>query len=153
GILSVLFTLPASLAFAAPDPSVLDDTHASVRAVMALQAEVTSDLMKTPEILGTAVGQDNKGAPALLVFVDRDNTSMADVIRALPPELRGIAVKVELTDKFRAYKRPTGGGTSGVSHKTFQSPPIQLGTSGGWRQDLANGYCCGGTIGSLVQVN
>jgi hypothetical protein len=26
-----------------------------------------------------------------------------------------------------------------------------MGTSGGWRYDLANGYCCGGTFGSLVQ--
>jgi len=31
-----------------------------------------------------------------------------------------------------------------------QTPPISLGTSGGWRYDLANGYCCGGTLGSLV---
>jgi hypothetical protein len=41
--------------------------------------------------------------------------------------------------------------TTGLSHKTKQTPPIQLGTSGGWRYDLANGYCCGGTLGSLVQ--
>jgi hypothetical protein len=26
-----------------------------------------------------------------------------------------------------------------------------MGTSGGWRYDLANGYCCGGTLGSLVE--
>jgi hypothetical protein len=37
-----------------------------------------------------------------------------------------------------------------VSHTAKQTPPIQLGTSGGWRYDLANGYCCGGTLGSLV---
>jgi len=39
-----------------------------------------------------------------------------------------------------------------VSHTAKQTPPIQLGTSGGWRYDLANGYCCGGTLGSLVQI-
>ena len=39
-----------------------------------------------------------------------------------------------------------------MSHTTKQTPPIQLGTSGGWRYDLANGYCCGGTLGSLVKV-
>ena len=116
---------------------------------MALQGDVTSDLMKTPDILGTAVSLDQKGSPALLVFVDRDGSSVADVVRALPAEMRGVAVKVELTDKFRAFgKRP-----GGVSHKSFQSPPIRLGTSGGWRYDLANGYCCGGTLGSLIQVN
>src|SRR5213596_1335839 len=40
-----------------------------------------------------------------------------------------------------------------TSHTAKQTPPIQLGTSGGWSRDLANGYCCGGTLGSLVQVN
>jgi hypothetical protein len=39
-----------------------------------------------------------------------------------------------------------------VSHTAKQAPPIQLGTSGGWGYDLANGYCCGGTLGSLVQI-
>lgn len=45
--------------------------------------------------------------------------------------------------------KPTRGG---VSHTATQTPPIQLGTSGGWRYDLANGYCCGGTLGSLVSI-
>src|SRR5882672_6571428 len=65
-----------------------------------------------------------------------------------------IPVRPELTDKFVAYKgRPGGGGSSGKSHTALQTPPIQLGTSGSWRFDLANGYCCGGTLGSLIQVN
>jgi hypothetical protein len=148
GTSSLILAMLASLGFAAPDPSVLDDTHANVRAVMALQSEVTTDLMKASDILGTAVGLSDKGSPALVVFVDRDGSSMADVVRALPAQMRGIAVNVELTDKFRAFGRP-----GGTSHKNFQSPPIQLGTSGGWRYDLANGYCCGGTLGSLIQVN
>jgi hypothetical protein len=57
-------------------------------------------------------------------------------------------VQVELTEKFRAMARPG----SGVSHTAKQTPPIQLGTSGGWRFDLANGFCCGGTLGSLVLI-
>ena len=40
-----------------------------------------------------------------------------------------------------------------MSHTALQTAPIQLGTSGGWRSDLANGYCCGGTLGSLVKIN
>jgi hypothetical protein len=43
-----------------------------------------------------------------------------------------------------------GGGTATVDHKGIQAAPIKLGTSGGWQYDLANGYCCGGTLGSLV---
>jgi hypothetical protein len=84
--------------------------------------------------------------------VDREHGSAAEAVRSLPPQLRGIGVKAELTDKFRAVRRRPGGhGT--VSHTALQAPPIQLGTSGGWSHDLANGFCCGGTIGSLVQVN
>lgn len=44
--------------------------------------------------------------------------------------------------------KPIGGG---VDHKAIQAAPIKLGTSGGWGYDLANGFCCGGTLGSLVQ--
>src|SRR5437660_2501343 len=42
--------------------------------------------------------------------------------------------------------------SAGTSHTAIQTPPIQLGTSGGWRFDLANGFCCGGTLGSLVSI-
>jgi hypothetical protein len=159
GIVFGLSLLIVGLAGAAP-ASLLDETHASVRAVIALQGEVTPDLMKIPEILGTAVGLDDTETPALVVYVDRESASMGEVVRALPPKLRGISVKVELTDKFRAFPKggsghggPPGGGTVGVSHTARQSVPVQLGTSGGWRNDLANGYCCGGTLGSLIQVN
>jgi hypothetical protein len=58
-----------------------------------------------------------------------------------------VGVQVELTDKVRAMVKP-----GGVNHKAIQTPPIQLGTSGGWRFDLANGFCCGGTLGSLVSI-
>ena len=43
------------------------------------------------------------------------------------------------------------GGDSTPDPKVIQTTPIQLGTSGGWSDDLANGYCCGGTLGALVE--
>lgn len=49
-----------------------------------------------------------------------------------------------------AKGKPGGGGS--VSHTAKQNAPIQLGTSGGWSHDLANGYCCGGTLGALVDI-
>src|SRR6185295_14017849 len=52
-----------------------------------------------------------------------------------------------VTGKIVAMRGPGGG----ASHTARQTPPIQLGTSGGPAADLANGYCCGGTLGSLVQ--
>jgi hypothetical protein len=144
---------------AAPAAGLLDDTHANVRAVIALQNELTPGLMKLENILGTAVGADETGRASLVVYVERDGVNAGSIISGLPQELRGIPVKVELTDKFRAMvkpsRRPGGGGTTTttVSHTAKQAAPIQLGTSGGWGYDLANGYCCGGTLGSLVAVN
>lgn len=38
-----------------------------------------------------------------------------------------------------------------VSHTARQTRPIQLGTSGGSTVDKANGFCCSGTLGSLVK--
>src|SRR5216117_2955576 len=136
--------LPIS-AFASPPIGVLDDTHAAIRAVMAVQGEVTPDLMRQPEILGTAVGVDAAGSPVLTVYVDRDAANAGEVIRNLPREFRGVGVQVHLTDEFHAM-------LSTVSHTAKQAPPIQLGTSGGWSKDLANGYCCSGTLGSLVAI-
>jgi hypothetical protein len=138
-IVSVL--LPVG-AFAAAPAGVLDDTHAAVRAVMVVQAQVTPDLMRQPEILGTAVGLDANDAVALTVYVDRDAANAGEVVRSLPRDIRGVGVQIHLTDKFRAM----------AAHTAKQTPPIQLGTSGGWRNDLANGYCCGGTLGSLVSI-
>ena len=132
-------------AFAAPPAGVLDETHASVRAVMAVQSEVTPGLLQQAEILGTAIGVDASGIPVLTVYVDRDAANAGEVIRNLPREFRGVGVQVHLTDQFHAM-------LSTVSHTAKQTPPVQLGTSGGWSKDLANGYCCGGTLGSLVAI-
>jgi hypothetical protein len=43
------------------------------------------------------------------------------------------------------------GGSNESDHKGRQTAPIKLGTSGGSLTDLANGYCCSGTLGSLVE--
>ena len=146
GVLSGFVSLTA---FAAPPAGVLDSTHANVQAVMAVQQDVTADWMRQPEILGTAVGIDDAGNTTLLVYVDQESSKAGEAVRNLPRDIRGVGVQVEFTDKFRAMARPPGGG---VSHTAIQTPPIQLGTSGGWRHDLANGFCCGGTLGSLVSI-
>jgi hypothetical protein len=144
-----VFCVPLAV-FAGP-PGQLDNNHAAVRAVIAAQQEVTPGWMQRVEVLGTAVSADSVGTPILRVYIDRDAEKAGEVIRDLPRNVRGIGVEVQLTDKFRAMKgNPHGGG--GTSHTAKQTPPIQLGTSGGWSKDLANGYCCGGTLGSLVQI-
>jgi hypothetical protein len=112
-----------------------------IAAVAAIQDEHTAALMANPDVIGTATTIDDDGEPAILVLVTTEKA-----LRGTPMALAGVRTKVVLTDKIVAMK---GGG---VSHTARQTAPIQLGTSGGWRQDLANGFCCGGTLGSLIQV-
>lgn len=106
-----------------------------VQAVIGIQNRHTSRLMAQPDVIGTATTLGDDGAPAVMVLV----TSKTAFDRA-PRILDGVPVQVVLTDKIVAM----------AGNKGIQTPPIQLGTSGGWRYDLANGYCCGGTLGSLV---
>jgi hypothetical protein len=122
---------------------VLSPDDASVQAVMAVQDRHTDELMKVPGVVGVATGLDPaSGKAAIKVYTEK----------ALPPgqlkkEFEGVKVIEEVTGKIRAMK---GGGGGGVSHTAKQTPPVQLGCSGGPTGDLANGYCCGGTLGSLV---
>jgi hypothetical protein len=128
-------------------PSSVDNglslANPKIAAIVPVQERHTKDLMTNPDVLGTAVTLDENGAPAILILVS--NTAASKLALT---ELEGVPVKIEYTDKIVAMK----GGGGGVSHTAKQTPPIQLGTSGGWRYDLANGYCCGGTLGSLIQV-
>ena len=119
---------------------VLDASNPQIQAVMAVQDRHTQTLMAIPDVIGTATTVDENGKPAIMVLVTTDAA-----MKASPTNIEGIPVVLYYTDPIVAMK------TTGVSHKTKQTPPIQLGTSGGWRYDLANGYCCGGTLGSLVQ--
>src|SRR5439155_7567032 len=117
----------------------LDQPHA--QAVVAIQRNVTHDIMNLdPGVLGTAVGVNEEGDAALLIYIDRSSALRSEIINAFPANIRGIPVQIEETDRFVAFS----------AHTAKQGTPIQLGTSGGWSQDLANGYCCGGTLGSLV---
>ena len=122
-----------AVVLSADDPRVLQ--------VMALQDASTPDFFRDPNIVGTATGMDAAGQPAILVFVVDESEAAA-----VPATIDGVPVVVQMTGRLVARK----GGGSGVNHRAIQAPPIQLGTSGGWRFDLANGFCCGGTLGSLV---
>jgi hypothetical protein len=125
------------------DATGLSLANPKVLAVIPIQERYTKDLMSNPDVIGTAVTLDENGEPAIMVLV----TSLAaSKTAAAPAALEGVRVQYVLTDKIVAMK------SSGVSHTAKQTTPIQLGTSGGWRNDLANGYCCGGTLGSLIQV-
>jgi hypothetical protein len=121
----------------------------AVQAVMAVQDRNTARFMQDQNVVGTATGMTDDGRLAIVVYLEKSATTIkgAKNTFAIPREIDGVPVITQVTGKFKAMK--TSGG--GVSHKAKQTPPIQLGTSGGWRYDLANGYCCGGTLGALVQ--
>lgn len=140
-----------AICFAIPGPAraqiALDSDHPQVQAVMKVQDAFTPALMAHPDVLGTATGLDENGGLAILVFVNEESPSAVATLGSMTTRLGGVPVRTVATAPFKAFK---GGG--GVSHKGIQTPPIQLGTSGGWRSDLANGYCCGGTLGALIQV-
>ena len=110
-----------------------------LQSVMAVQDRHTPALMAKQDVIGTATTLDENGEPAIMLLV-----TTKEAADAAPKEIEGVPVKTVLTDKIIAM--------ASVNHKTKQTPPIQLGTSGGWRYDLANGYCCGGTLGSLINV-
>jgi len=69
---AALVAFASTVVCAAPPAELLDQTHHGVKAAMALQSAITPDLMKRPEVLGSAVGLNEAGQLALVVFVDRD---------------------------------------------------------------------------------
>ena len=133
-----------------PATQVAQDITPTLRSAMAIQDLHTPALMASPEVIGTATTLGADGQPAIMVLITSDKAALK-----VPDDLDGVPVQVLLTDRIVAMKgKPGGGGGGGgkVDHQAKQSTPIQLGTSGGWSYDLANGYCCGGTLGALIQV-
>ncbi|MBI5443744.1 MAG: hypothetical protein HY900_21355 [Deltaproteobacteria bacterium] len=146
--LSLLLGVAAAASGAPSDEGLLNRAHPKVQEAISVQEEVTPSLMESEDVLGTAVGLNEAGEVALVVYVNQEGRHTADVLRALPRGIGGVPVTPHLTEPFRALLKPDA---ARVSHKVKQTPPVKLGTSGGWAYDLANGYCCGGTLGALVQ--
>lgn len=117
--------------------------------LMAVQLLHTNKLMSKPGVVGTAVGLNDEGQPAVLVLL-KDERARKDV----PATLDGHPVAIRVTGEIKAVGKPpdvgppNGGGEA--DHKARQTRPIELGVSGGNAYDLANGYCCSGTLGALV---
>lgn len=133
-------TAPTSPVVQAPQ-----DTGPDLRTVMSIQERHTPALMASGDVIGTATTIGEDGQPAILLLVTSDKAATE-----MPMNIDGVNVQILLTDRIVAMKGKPGGG--GVSHTAKQTTPIKLGTSGGWSYDLANGYCCGGTLGSLIKV-
>lgn len=118
----------------------------ALQAVVAVQERHTANLMKNSEVVGTYVSVTEAGQPVIVVMTKSPVLQKGP--GGLPAELESVPLLVQVTGVIKALKS-SGGGTS---HTAKQTTPIQLGTSGGWSFDLANGYCCGGTLGSLIKI-
>lgn len=101
------------------------------------------EILKVDGVAGTAISYDEKGKPVIAIYT---KTQMAP--GQLKKEYEGVRVVEQVTGEIRPFK---GGGGGGGGGQAPQAAPVKMGTSGGWRYDLANGYCCGGTLGALVQ--
>ncbi len=114
-----------------------------VQTVMAVQDRHTPDWMKDPNVLGSAttINADGKLSITILVENGPNSGKGRTISTSVPASVEGVPVNMLVTGKIVAM----------ASHTALQTPPIQLGTSGGWRYDLANGYCCSGTLGSLIK--
>lgn len=134
------------------DQSVLSKDNPLISAIIPVQEKYTAELMRIPDVIGTAVGLTNDGKPCILVLTKIDIKADALAkgnVNPLPDKLENVPVEIMVTGEIKTFRGTPGGG---ISHTAKQTPPIKLGTSGGWRYDLANGYCCGGTLGSLVNI-
>ncbi len=130
-----------------PASALLSSFHPEVASVMAIQNRHTPDLMSIAGIVGTATGADENGDLVIMIYTDEP------IAQGFYPDLLdGIRVVQQVTGPLEAKKGPPpmDGGGGGDDPKAKQTPPIKMGTSGGWRYDLANGYCCVGTLGSLI---
>ena len=127
----------------APDMSFFSVKNAQVQSVMAVQNRHTPRLMADPDVIGTATTLTDDGRLAVMVLVTSEKAA-----RGLPAALDGVPVTVLHTDPIVAYKKPKPPPED--DPKSRLERPIKLGCSGGNAHDLANGYCCSGTLGSLI---
>jgi hypothetical protein len=158
GLLLVALSLTAMLWACENDTSNVAPTTAQTDVLSAVNAHraefgqaITIHDRHIPEILaikgvaGTAISADEHGKPVITIY-----TTEHLAPGRLKQEYEGVRVVEQVSGVIRPFKgRPGGGGGTGGQSK--QTPPVKMGTSGGWRYDLANGYCCGGTLGALVQ--
>ena len=124
-------------------------TNPEIQRVMAVQDRHTPDFFGIDGVVGTATSLSEDGTGIIKVY-----TKAPLPKGKLPAMIEGVQVVEHVSGELiaRGGPPPMDGGGGGDDPKVKQTPPVKMGTSGGWRYDLANGFCCGGTLGSLVQI-
>jgi len=119
---------------------LLSRSNPRVMDVMSVQNRHTADLLSDPTVVGTATGLDDRGDPAIMVYLEHDRGG-----RGVPASIEGVPVVKVVSGKIRKVK---GSSTSG--HTSRYPRPIPMGVSGGNSKDFAYPYCCSGTLGALL---
>lgn len=140
-----------AISVAAASPAVLDKDNPAVQRAMAAQRRHTPELMRQPEVVGTATGLTEDGRPAILVL-----TKTVPAHGTIPANLDGIPVAVSVTGKFAIMKASaaTSGSaiakgkdkSGGIDPTSIFPRPVPIGVSTG-----NAGECSAGTIGARVK--
>lgn len=115
----------------------------SLDAAFAAQAQVTEDWLARPGVVGTAVGLNSSGQPVVKVYT----TAMGAA--ALPQNVAGVPVSLEVTGRFVSFADPPNDGSVNanageVDPKAGFPRPVPIGVSTGHPDITA------GTIGARV---
>ena len=126
-----------------PDVEATVEPAPGLSAALAAQARHTDRLLRSPGVVGTAVGVGRGGTAAVQVF-----TRAADVT-GLPATLDGVPVAVIVTGEIRALPAsaaaPEAAATSRPSARFARPVPIGVSTGNA-------GSCSAGTIGARVKL-
>ena len=125
----------------------LGPDNPNIKSLITAHTAMSHEIMGMSNVIGTAVGHDDTGTPGIVIYVNKNAKDLD--LSTIPNTLHGEKIIVVPMEPFHAFTA----NIPPVSHTAKQTIPIQLGTSGSWSYDLANGYCCGGTLGSLISIN
>lgn len=112
---------------------------------IAAQGRHTDRLLRTPGVVGTAVGLDQNGKSAVQIFTRKAG------VPGLPSTLDGVPVQVVVTGTIRALPAGTADGAAdatalAVNRTARFARPVPIGVSTGNK-----GECIAGTIGARVK--
>lgn len=130
------------------EPTGLDRANPRIRAVMAIQNRHTPNLMRLAGVVGTGTGLTDDGRPAICVFAKSFESARS---AAIPRDVEGLPVVVQITGEIKALKPPTGNKLPGRVDPTARFPrPVPIGVSTGHPDITAGTIGCRVTDGGSV---